>query len=274
MADTYMVVETTLKEKAATYDNKGEKDYKLTLDCPQMKSQFPLILYVPESIGDAFEGGAKTFVLRTNGKIKPDYTGEMPWHWKWRFVREADQGDGLTDFRPPELTDSGQAVPSNTQPQGPPAQGTQRPAQIDGMRLGNSLNVASTLAVAYPDMSFEEIRNVLMPLAAYLYSLSEVEIQSWLPVDNNPLFEADGSDVKNKDAMVGGVWFTPNEDETVWSSSDGVTLADHLVDTVATLTGLSLTKVAQDITKTTGTPLAKITAIVAQEYLATFDKEE
>ena len=104
MADTYMTVTVTLKGKMVAYNSSGESDYKLELDCPAMRSNFPLILYVPTEVGESFDGTPKTLVMHTTTKVKESYKGDIPWHWKWRFVSLADEGVAPTAFTPPSVS--------------------------------------------------------------------------------------------------------------------------------------------------------------------------
>jgi hypothetical protein len=152
MADTYMTATVTLKGKTETYNNNGDMDYKLELDCPAMRSNFPLMLYVPAEVGGNFDSTPKTLVLRTNGKVKESYKGDTPWHWKWRFVSLADEGAALTPFIP------GIVIPPTITPTESPHEpsAVPSPVYIDPTRDSIERQVAAKAATTKSDATMED----------------------------------------------------------------------------------------------------------------------
>jgi len=155
MADTYMTATVTLKGKTETYNNNGEMDYKLELDCPAMRSNFPLMLYVPAEVGSNFDGTPKMLVMRTNGKVKESYKGDTPWHWKWRFVSLADEGMAPTPFIPPSIDE---ITPTAITPTESPRESSTVPAPvyIDPTRDSIERQVAAKAATKKSDATIED----------------------------------------------------------------------------------------------------------------------
>jgi hypothetical protein len=80
MADT--VVSATVKDKAEIDDG-----WKLTLDVPSFKSQFPIVVYGLSDPDEAkrIRVGSAVNCKLLQGKKKQNATGDMPWHFAWRW---------------------------------------------------------------------------------------------------------------------------------------------------------------------------------------------
>jgi hypothetical protein len=90
MADNERTVTMTIKSVSSQQNNQGEQDFKLEVEAPFFKSQFPTIIYVPEDVGARVKGGDEvTYVLR--GMLKDGKSGKKPYDYNWRFVSLADR---------------------------------------------------------------------------------------------------------------------------------------------------------------------------------------
>jgi hypothetical protein len=108
------------------------------------------------------------------------------------YLAKLSRGDKYWDWvsfgDPQEAAAEATEPPAAPQPSPDPSSGA-RPSpspatsdtRVDGMRWGNSLNNAALLTVAYPEMSTEELFQLVAALAARFYFVTSEQIAALLP---------------------------------------------------------------------------------------------